>query len=400
MKLVELAQGRLKVVVEARAVAARDCFVYQTIGLAPARKELVLKIAASKGEVEAPEAPLRFLEQSFKTLMERAPLEPGWVAPLVPRLLGFDGLGVVRRRQDDALDLVLLTKDELELASSQGLSLVLAALGAHPYPAFSEPGRATVSVGAGASLVQSGARTIPGLFVMADKNGVTLTVLEEARDLLASLLSSVTSATPLVFAAEPDPRAGQWIRDGSFATERASGAFVAFVPERVRDELELAASGVVLMLRGATWTRLRDALVSGDDLEEDLDGGKRLFLDWRDVWNDLTGTGGVGPKGKIRAVRTLVLATDDEVEQRMGFGALRAFTQKALDTARALTPIEIAHGMKLRARLRPPAVVEWVVFRPQGSRAHQLDALLSALGALKAPETRGEVSFELQLEVT
>lgn len=396
----------MKVRTESVDQAGRKVWLYRTEGLSPARAEVAIALAALPTEERAPTEPVAFLEQSLRRAFEVAPLAPGRVDPIEPALLGFRGAGVVRssvRARSNELDLVLLTRDEVAVAREQGLSCVLAALAEHSSPPVAVRGRASAVTPryAAGSFLGGGLARVPGVFALVEERALTLVILEDAREALDDLLANAIPAASLCLAAEPHPDAGCWVRGAARPAPRGSAAFVAFAPQQTKDALELVEGGAVLLLTGASWSKLRAALLAGDDLELALSSGETLRLDWRDAWSDMVGAPTAPARG-INIGRCAIFGTDEDVQERVGREPLDELIRATVAVARegfAPRP-ELAQGVNVRGTLRPGnASVSWAVTVPQGLRGAEVDALLEGLHALRAPRATQLIAFEVVLEV-
>jgi len=327
----ETIPGRLRVRVFDRTlpVAGRraPAWLYATDGFRrQGRRELVLFVLrrAKESAQAHPEDPLRLLAALFEKAAENESFSEGdCVSLALGRFLGRDDVaGVTFSRLDplrsvvaqpDALLVVPLVADEVDVALRFGSLRVLGLLGAHhrvfPWPAFFDRDRPAVTPAPGwwdSVLARTTVTRIRGVRVSAElpaslsprigQGNVVVSLPASSRSALVAAVGGGEGALPppVALTSELDPEADSLavyrprektffaLRSREGAVERLAGAFVAFLPGE-EDVASQREDGFVVELTEASRAALHEALRAGRDLQ--LLGSPRsmtIRIRWRD----------------------------------------------------------------------------------------------------------------------
>ncbi|OGN83997.1 MAG: hypothetical protein A2X23_03945 [Chloroflexi bacterium GWC2_73_18] len=295
---VDLVPGRLAATVFVHAIDSRegrlDCWTYASRGLrSHGQKELVLTLVRRPDE--APDAYPRDPLDLFAAVLDVAAggriVDEGDLTELGPAgFLGRPGIRALGYLRPDpplvgtALQAILLTDDERQVAQSHGLTRVAARLGDryrhYPCPPWSERDRPSVITPgeAGGSLLERLARVgVRGAAVLHLPGAIELSLPAEALPALRDGLPALPPAAPLALLTGFDQRANAWLAwapqqhgpyaispDGSDGS-RLGGCFCAFLPDQPGDGWQVFEDGLVVSLTPASWARVREALLGGTE---------------------------------------------------------------------------------------------------------------------------------------
>ncbi len=314
----EVVPGELYVDVFQHAVDSSKgpvaCWSYVTDGLhASGQKEILLTVSRDRREVVPSEEPL----QLFAKVRERA--AAGTVTD-IGHFAGFRSMsnfgGVIFGALQplsgipappDALAAILITQDELEVATRCGVSRIIARLGDayryFPFPPWSDPSRGSVvspEFWQRSILSKLLTLRIPGTTVRKEADEVLLRLPAEAAKVVDETLSKLAAETPVAFLTDPDPEADAMLvwqpgqrepraitPPGSNA-EHMSGCFIGFLPlgflpqHEQKNVSELYEDGFMLKLTSQSWKEVAAALRSGKPLSiPGVSGSRLLGLAWR-----------------------------------------------------------------------------------------------------------------------
>jgi hypothetical protein len=274
------------------------------------RRELVLFVLrrAKESAKAYPEDPARLLAALFVKGSLGESFSDGDCASLaLGRFLGRDDVtGVIFSQLDplrsvvvqpDALLVVPLVADEIDVALRFGSLRVLGLLGTHhrvfPWPAFLDRDRPAVTPAPGwwdSVLARTTVSRIRGVRVSAEvpaslsprigQGNVVVSVAAASRSALVEAVAGVDGAAPapVALTSELDPEADSLavypprlktlvpLRSREGPVERLAGTFVAFLPGE-EDVASQREDGFVVELTGASRAALHEALREGRDLQ-------------------------------------------------------------------------------------------------------------------------------------
>jgi len=280
-------------------------WLYSTDGFRrQGRPELVLFVLRRSGERAEtfPEDPLRLMTALFEKATAQEALEEGDAVPVtLGRFLGredvlgatFSRLDPLRPRtvQPDALLVVLLVGDEVDVVRRFGALRVLGLLGAHhrafPWPVYFDRDRPAVSpapgwwdsvlarttvhripgVRAWAELPVSFSRSLgPGNLVVSLSGASRSAVAQAVADARVALLTELAPEADTLAAYDPRRKTLVPLRSREGPTERLTGTFVAFLPGE-EDLARQREDGFVVELVPASRDALLQAMREGRDLQ-------------------------------------------------------------------------------------------------------------------------------------
>jgi hypothetical protein len=290
------------------------------------RRELVLFILRRGKESPKafPEDPARLLAALFVKASVGESFSDGDCASLaLGRFLDRDDVtGVIFSQLDplrsvvvqpDALIVVPLVADEIDVALRFGPLRVLGLLGTHhrvfPWPAFLDPDRPAVTPAPGwwgSVLARTTVSRIRGVRVSAElptsssprigQGNVVVSLAATSRSALVEAVAGVKGAAPapVALTSELDPEADSLavypprlktlipLRSREGPMERLAGTFVAFLPGE-QDVASQREDGFVVELTGASRAALHEALRAGRDLQlMGAPGSMAIRIRWRD----------------------------------------------------------------------------------------------------------------------
>ena len=304
---VEIIPGRLRATIHRHKLGDRglSCWTFISDGLrVHGQKELVFTVSQAEGETDVsfPEDPLHFMVQVESFAAQRRIIDAGGLTEFGERgLLGFGGLAYARPQAFDGiasdwqrLQVVPITREELAVAKEQGLTRVLAKLGQtyryYPYAPWCERGRPsaiTKETVKESLLERAPIFGPPGVLASMDGDRLRLRVVEAARLRIAEALATAPSNAPLVLLCEADPEASKClvydrtvngpcaIENGRKPGGRLTGCFVAFVPEQPEDASVLLEDGFAVTLSGASWAKVKAALIPRETTSSSRRRGRR-----------------------------------------------------------------------------------------------------------------------------
>lgn len=320
---------RVRVFVRNLPVAGRSAaaWLYATDGFRrQGRRELVLFVLprAKESAQAFPEDPLRMLAALFEKAADSESFSEGdCVSLALGRFLGredvngatFSRLDPLRSVvvQPDALLVVPLVGDEMDVALRFGALRVLGLLGAYhrvfPWPAFFDRARPAVTPAPGwwdSVLAQTTVTRIRGVRVRAElpasfsprigQGNVVVSLPTSSRSAIVAAVAGTDDAppAPVTLTSELDPEADTLavyqprekaffaLRSREGPVERLAGAFVAFLSGE-EDVASLREDGFVVELTAGSRAALHEALRAGRDLQ--LLGSPRsmtIRIRWRD----------------------------------------------------------------------------------------------------------------------
>jgi hypothetical protein len=276
-----------------------SCWSYVTDGLvAQKQKEIIFTLRREPGQ--RPEDYPRELLDLFATFFHYA--ERGQLVDVgQSTLFGETGLGGdrdlrgigyiepqgfpgVETRGVPLLACILLKKDEAQVAWDLGLTRVTALLGMkyryYPCPTWSELKREPVATlqEMEKSHLWEIARVPARASYYEERKHVFLSVLPSTQVSLQGFLNRLSPTQPLALRTQPDLRANACLvwpsgHDQPVAITRAgsdgsrkTGAFLAFIPEQDKNEIQTVEDGFFLYLTNNAWQKIREALLSCSDV--------------------------------------------------------------------------------------------------------------------------------------
>jgi hypothetical protein len=309
-------------------IAARDgvirCWSYVTDGMrAVSQPELVFTLRID-GEADAafPDDPIGLFGVLYQAA---APVTRGGVAELSGTRL-FDHHLLYAPAQPlvgvtvpaGALAVVMITSDELRAVRQLGALRVLARLGKlyghYPYPSWSERGRRGLSLQAtfeASVLMRVPRATLPEMCVVSDTEAQRIELrvtrggqaslrrlAELPGDAVLALLTGLDPEADACLSWEPGQTGPLGITPPDSETERIAGCFVMFLPDQPADGGLMLEDGYAMKLTTASWQALRDALMTGRDLDLPARADMALRLTWLDdVYVAADGQTLVAPSG-------------------------------------------------------------------------------------------------------
>jgi len=304
--------------VRPRTLAARDgaiaCWEYETVGLAPAQREVVFVLRSE--------------------LVDAAPVEPLAMLAGVARLVGggervavgdwtvFDARGGDPRAlcyadpppgldaPGKSLLALALVGAEVDLIQSVGATRLLARLGADagvfPFPGWSDLDRSPVAEAGETSLLDrlsrlrvDGRVELSGMTIRLELERQSADPVRRALDALdpaapVALLTGVSESADAQLTWRPGQRGPRAVHASAGlgtqlaereAGDRLAGAFAAFVPSADHDAGILVEDGFCARLSDDTWAHVREALTRAVDCRVDpaRDTDYGFELRWRSV---------------------------------------------------------------------------------------------------------------------
>jgi hypothetical protein len=311
----DLVPEKLSARVHLHDIDAQDgavpCWTYVTNGLeAHGQKELIfsLRRGLKENPDDFPEAPLSFFTQLYHLAEQGRLVDAGEITEMAtPSFLGHKGLLYAPPQSCQnieglgaALAAILLTEEELTAVKEFGPTRVMARLGQaysyYPCPPWSERGRPSLSFAR--SIQQSILAKVPrlwmrGIRVRLENDRIVLRLLPQLSERIRDRLDQISLNTPLALLTNLDPsahgclvwEAGQSqpaaITPPGSAGRHLCGCFMLFVPEQSEDGGKLIEDGFGMMLTDASWTAIRRALATGENVSVPATvGGMSFQLEW------------------------------------------------------------------------------------------------------------------------
>ena len=434
------------------------CWTFLSRGLrAYGQLEVTCTVAHVSGDhLQGAADPVRHFFSDLRSLAQQGrTIDPGTCTSFgVGRLLGAKGVAFVEAGELDGIEIgephltaIPLFESEVEAYLGFGPPRVLARLGKHfrhfPFPPWWVPGREVVAALPGDEQSLLGrvprlrtrylcARIDGGPQAQLRRNLVFREHPEERASLVASL-ARLPEATTFALIPRIDPEADSmfvWVPgqadrcaiapEGSQGQRTGlCGVLVAF-PAKEDNWVE-HEDGAALWLTNETWSRLRDAIRDGAELELPMMGGKRLTLTWQRAaytspidgeefgagadWSNYRGGAPVVGGSSIRpetcsgnryaTVRVTLLTSQSLLARRVSVANLAAYLKEVERSVNEEFSIARSGEIHLRITLTPGAAVDIKAATPGGEGRERLIEIVGAIDL--APHVEGEVKVEITL---
>ena len=456
---VEVITGKLRVQVFVhdimRGAEVIPCWSYVTDGLVEKhQKEIILTLKRENSQ-KLEDYP-RGLFELFAIILDLA--EKGQLVDVGQSTLfsedgfqgdkDFRGIGYVEPQSLPGVEIgavpllaaVILKGDEAQIAWNFGLTRVTALIGMkyrhYPCPIWSDLQREPVASIHEMDKSVLGKITRIGIrgSYYEEQNHIFLAISPSSGARIREFLRPRPPTEPLALRTQPDPRANACLvwrpneaqpmaitpqgSDGS----RKTGAFLAFVPEQISNEVRSAEDGFYLFLANSDWQKIREALVSGSDIFIPPGGknGASIFIEWqkpKGYASPVTGETYLAeswttyqPEGTSREAkqrvavssnRWVLLTSERELAARTTAEDLAEYSNRIQDAVDAFfTPQErrTQHELTIQVVLRQEGHEVRFVAVPELSADMNGD-LHNRLSKVPAPRVGGPVKFELILSI-
>ncbi|MFN8372627.1 MAG: hypothetical protein U0694_07090 [Anaerolineae bacterium] len=426
------------------------CTTLFTEGLwAHGQKELLCTLLLPR--VKQPDLTLllQFFRQVYQ-LAEQGQLvdEGGRTGIHIPNLFGRDDIcGFVYIRSEPlegielpnapTLAMIMVFGDELEAYDRYGATRLLAKLGeashTYPCPFWSDPTREPVlsleSLEQSSLLAKTPAIYVQEASFVFHAPRIRLSLKPEARqhfqplaqyppDRPLALYTRIEDGADACLVWHPNARQPHAITPGHGSAARMTGNFIVFVPQQTRDGGQMVEDGFGIFLTDASWTALRDALMSGNSLSIKGQEGlydlevtwlKEAYLNpidqtalriqggWKTVHPDPQAARPPSNQFPITQTHIVLLTDDESLRANIGVEALSHYiisVQAAVREGYEQAAPRAGFDLILQFELDPGDVGLKIVSRPTLDE-QELQAIHDHLLTLGAPVVQGEVRFQV-----